>query len=91
LQDDVALVSANGGPTGVEMLENGQLAFTSAWSPTRCGYILGTISMAYVRGEEIEDVPVALKPITVENIDELDPWDLQELLAKYDGDVPLKD
>lgn len=90
LSDKITIVSANGSPTGVDMLKNGQLAATCAWSPTLCGMTLGTLALDFVNGTAKATVlPVSMKLITKDNINDLDPWDLQELLAKYNGNVPI--
>lgn len=90
LLDKIALVSQNGSPTGVEMLKNGQLKATAAGCPTLAGMTLARMALDYLGGKTADmQKMLPMKLVTPDKISDLDPWDLQELLTKYNGNVPL--
>ena len=83
LEKTVELYSMNGSPTGIEMLESGELVATTNQAPTYYGMLLAQMAIDYVNGEsglELE-ISAPLTLITKDNIGDIKPWEIDKLLT----------
>ncbi len=76
-QEQVAIVSQNGAPYGLESIAAGGIKATVGWSPSQEGQLAVRMLVEYLRGRK--DVPkLTITPMTVitrENVSEATPWE----------------
>jgi ribose transport system substrate-binding protein len=74
--DQVAIVSQNGAPYGLESIAEGGIEATVAWSPSQEAQLAVRMLVEYLRGKDVPKLTITpLKVITRENVDEATPWE----------------
>ena len=82
--DEIAVVSANGSPDGVELLNGGKMVMTVTQSPSYEGVAAVKSVHDYFAGMDVpKEILVPLKAVTIDNIDDMLTWAVDDaLLAK---------
>ena len=82
---DVVMLTSNGSPLGIQMILDGDMPATSAWSPTENGMTMGQMVIDYLLGKPIEEyVLQKIDMITIDNIDEVNPWGIDEMISRWE-------
>jgi ribose transport system substrate-binding protein len=76
---DVAIVSQNGAPYGLESIAAGGIRATVGWSPSQEAALAVRLLVEHLRGEEVPKLTITpMKVITKDNVDEAVPWEPTE-------------
>lgn len=90
----VTIVSQNGSPEGLEMIQGGQLTATSAWSPVYEGVIAVRILADLLAGNPLDDADkvclVPLVAVTADNLDESPSWEASDSVVSDAFDTACK-
>jgi ABC-type sugar transport system substrate-binding protein len=93
LEDQVAILSQNGAPYGLESIAAGGIEATVGWSPSQEAALSVRLLVEHLRGEEVPKLTITpMKVITSDNINEAVPWEpteqsIQATLALDIGDL----
>lgn len=83
---EIEIVSANGSPDGITMLENGEMLMTVTESPSYEGVAAVKAVRDYFNGMEVpERILVPLEAITIDNIEDILTWDVSDALLDLVG------
>ena len=85
--DEIKMVATGGGPTGVEMMENGQLEATISSPVSLQGLYLFKAMWLYEKGIEPPKkfIPLPTIPIDKDNLDEIISWEVTDWHIDYIG------
>lgn len=87
IADEIKMVATGGGPTGVEMMENGQLEATISSPVSLQGLYLFKAMWLYEKGIEPPKkfIPLPTIPIDKDNLDEIISWEVTDWHIDYIG------
>jgi len=77
MQDQVAIVSQNGAPYGLESIAAGGIKATVGWSPSQEGQLAVRMLVEYIRGNK-KNPKLTITPMTVitkDNVNAATPWE----------------
>jgi ribose transport system substrate-binding protein len=76
---DVAIVSQNGAPYGLESIAAGGIRATVGWSPSQEAALALRLLVEHLEGKEVPKLTITpMKVITEDNVDEAVPWEPTE-------------
>ncbi len=78
------IVTCNGKDIGQTMVKDGDVLATTEFAPTKEGYLMYLAVKANFEGKTVaENIPNAGLLLTIDNIDEAIPWDVDQFFTEY--------